>query len=133
MKTGQATTAEINRALYCKVGRQRQDPEMQLVRSILDYLGLYGVMAFRRNVGAGEYINAEGKRRLVRYNEIGAADIWGVIRNGKHFEIEVKAPGKTPTPEQLAWLAAWKAYGQIAFWCDSFESFEQQWEEESSG
>lgn len=43
--------------------------------------------------------------------------------NGRFVAIETKSKGKKPTPRQNACLAAVKAAGGAAFWCDDFESF----------
>ena len=46
------------------------------------------------------------------------ADIEGLI-NGIHCEIEVKAPGKSPSDDQREWLVIIDNFGGIAFWTDS--------------
>lgn len=46
-----------------------------------------------------------------------------VCIKGRFIGIEYKAPGKKPTPRQEQTMAAIKAAGGAAFWCDSFEGF----------
>jgi hypothetical protein len=43
--------------------------------------------------------------------------------NGRFVGIETKASGKKPTPRQEQCMAAIKAAGGAAFWCDSYEGF----------
>jgi len=55
------------------------------------------------------------KRHGTAYITRGDADLYGSLR-GRHFEIEVKRPGKQPTPLQFARLEEWRASGAIAGW-----------------
>lgn len=51
-------------------------------------------------------------RTQTGYNIKGGADILGCI-NGRHFELEVKQPGKRPTLLQVKWLADWMECGAV--------------------
>lgn len=51
-------------------------------------------------------------RTQTGYNIKGGADILGCI-NGRHFEFEVKQPGKQLTPLQKKWLQDWEICGAI--------------------
>ena len=67
----------------------RKSIETQRVKAILDYLALYPrkVFAWRQNTGAVTIGN-----RHVRFGIAGAADITGILADGRRLEIEVKAP-----------------------------------------
>ena len=47
-----------------------------------------------------------------------SVDLSGVI-NGRRIEIEVKMPGKVPTPRQLNTLRLWDKHGAITGWVTS--------------
>ena len=133
MTSKPATPAELNRALYGKAGR-KLDLEMQLLRSVMDYLGMIGFLAFRRNVGAREWIDSAGKRRLVKFGEAGQADVWAIGPGGLHIEIELKKPhaGKRsePNDEQRAWLEDVRRAGAIGLCVTSLEELSQRLREE---
>lgn len=92
--------------------------EGDTVKACLQYLKIRGVVAWRQNSGAfvGEY---RGKRRFVRFNTMpGCSDIIGIMpRNstnpGAFLAIEVKQPGKKPSPEQAAFLSSIDANGGV--------------------
>ena len=98
--------------------------ETKIQYSIRTRLARYGVTLWRRNVGgmAGEH---NGARRFVRFGSPGQSDLWGIDRTGRHWEIEVKRPGNTPTPKQLAWLKDMTARGCVAYWADSANAAER--------
>ncbi len=67
-----------------------------------------------------KYLNAlpnckATKRHTGLYGRVGEPDITG-CKDGKHFEIEVKVPGKTPTGIQWQRIREWKDAGALAFW-----------------
>ncbi len=53
------------------------------------------------------------KRHGTAFGVRGDADLFGSL-GGRHFEIEVKRPGKVPTELQAARLAEWRASGAMA-------------------
>ena len=72
-------------------------------------------------------INLDGRARIVRNTVgfdserkvhyglgIGSADLVGLLRSGRVFTLEVKAPGGRVQPEQAAWLAAVRRWGGFA-------------------
>jgi hypothetical protein len=58
------------------------------------------------------------KRHGTAFCYAGDADLYGCFR-GRHFEIEVKRPGKEPTDLQRARLEDWRAAGALAGWATS--------------
>ena len=67
-----------------------------------------GILNFRNNVGCLK--DATG--RMVRYGLYpGSSDIIGIMPDGRFLAIEVKKPGKKPTPEQLNFIEAIRRHG----------------------
>lgn len=70
------------------------------------------------------------RREAQRYGLArGASDLIGILSmpptaNGMFFALEVKAPGKKPDPDQIAFMALVKRFGGLAGWCDSVKSAE---------
>ena len=112
--------------------------EAEVLGAVLKRLNKYpNIWAWRRGVGAHQVGG-----RWVRYGQPGQADIEGIIlmdlperqgsedidadtqEVGVHLEVEVKAPGKKPTPKQIAWLAACASSGAVALWVDSVKMLE---------
>jgi hypothetical protein len=122
------TSIDIQRAIYRTTSRANL--ETQLVQSVLDYLGVLGFKAYRRNVGASERLNAEGRRRLVKYGEPGQADVWAIGPDGLHIEVEVKVPGKTPRANQEAWLEDCEKAGAIALCVSSLSELSEKLRDE---
>ena len=105
--------------------------EKDIQAAIIEYAWYtFRLKLYRRNTGAmsGTY---NGKKRFVRFSEPGQADLWGYQQGtGCGVEVEVKRPGKTPTPEQVIWIDECKAKGVIAFWTDSMEDFDLKYRRE---
>jgi len=98
--------------------------EKEVQRAILDTLDALGVRAWRNNVGS---ISAEhkGRKRFVRFGEVGAADILGVLPGtGRLCAVEVKRPGNHPTPAQIRWMVDMNERGGFAFWATSARTVE---------
>lgn len=55
----------------------------------------------------------------------GLSDIIGQLFDGRLFAIEVKIPGKTPTPEQLDFIETIQKANGVAGWCDCVEDAKQ--------
>lgn len=100
-------------------------PENAQKKAVLDLLAAHRIPAWRRNTGAhsAEYTTKAGvkKRRFVRYSEPGQSDVWGILSDGRHLEVEVKRPGDKPTEAQFLWLTTVVAAGGVGIWCDSPE------------
>lgn len=95
--------------------------ETVLVKAVLDYLRFVRRWpAWRNNTGA-----VRVGRRLIRFGEVGAADVLGILPAGRYplldpttagrlLAVEVKRPGNRPTPAQLAWLDMVREAGAVA-------------------
>lgn len=95
-----------------KAPRER---ESKILYSIRVRLRRLGIVLHRRNTGA-----MRDGERFVRFASPGQADLYGWhVRTGKHWEIEVKAKDKRPTPKQLEWLKGCTRLGAVAYWADS--------------
>lgn len=96
--------------------------ESEILRNCVAVFHALQVPVWRRNVLA---ISATygGKRRFIKGGERGQADLWGMLPNpnilrSRHFECEVKRPGKRPTLSQVRWLLEVNAITGCAFWVD---------------
>lgn len=117
------------------MGTKRKPPvarirERDVQAQVLEIAGLHGLVLRRQNTGVGTYANADGSSRHVRYGDPGDSDLtgtWGLPGRwqGRRIDVEVKAPGKRPTPEQLAKLRRLNDEGGIGIWTDSPEHFEK--------
>ena len=104
--------------------------ENEVLPELLKWLNKTGfIWAWRRSVGV-QRIGG----RWIRYGQKGQSDIEGVVMipGGDqwpvaiHLEVEAKAPGNKPTPEQAAWLAAQATAGSVAVWADSVPVLEEK-------
>jgi len=93
--------------------------ERDLLHLILDYCAAMRIFVQRRNVGAFKI-----GTRYIRFAKPGQSDLWGLY-GGRHFECELKRPGKALTEAQFEWLAECRNHGAIAFMADSLETFIQ--------
>lgn len=70
------------------------------------------------------YVNSLPNAKLIKrpasMARNGEPDLTGCV-DGKHIEIEVKAPGNKPTELQLKRLEEWDKVGAVAFWADDVE------------
>lgn len=103
--------------------RSRKPPvprESEVQATAAEYLRSLGWIVMRRNTGAMR-ASHNGRERLVRFSEKGAADLEGIINpSGYHFELEIKRRGEWPRPEQVAWLKSRNGIGgSVAFWVDN--------------
>jgi hypothetical protein len=108
--------------------RTRRKPRKTPVRRVLEkhvlasikfWLEANGCLVWRRNVGA-----LKAGTRYTRFAEKGQADLYGILPNGLHFELEVKRPKARPRPEQLAFLNQVNNHGSkraVGFWADDVE------------
>ena len=100
-------------------------PESAVLKAVMDYLThIKRWPCWRRNVGGGRFQNPSGKQYFVRFAEVGQSDVWFIADGGIHGEIETKAPGRKPSPEQYNWLESVNRAGGIAIWCCSVDECE---------
>lgn len=83
-------------------------------RAVLESRGCY---VERRNTGTFLLEGKDGKTRRFKAGEKGAADLFGVLPDGRHFECEIKRYGKRPTLDQVRFLRRMNRWGP-AFWVD---------------
>lgn len=115
------STREIQRALWGGKHGSGQGPEAPVLKVVLDYLNLLpDCIAWRQNTGGRSWVDARGKKRVVRYGKVGQGDITGLLR-GYRLEVETKAEGEEPGDKQYEWMSMIRRFGGIAFWCDSLE------------
>ena len=93
--------------------------EGKIQRDILDYCAKAGIFARRRNVAGVQRMHGH----FVKLGTKGEADIWGIGENGRHWECEVKIPGRRPDKDQEAWLRTCTIAGAYAFWVASLDEF----------
>lgn len=88
--------------------------ESAILSRVLIEASKLGATVWRNNTGALKDING----RLIRYGLcVGSSDIIGIYK-GRFLAIEVKAPGKKPTKEQLNFIRVVNEKGGISFWID---------------
>lgn len=116
----------------CISRRSQKGDALQMTESAL----LHAIRLEAPKLGVTAWRNNVGRLRDTRGNFIpyglcvGSSDIIGLCwapeeRRGKFLAIECKLPGKHPTKEQAAFIAAVKAAGGIAGVAHSIEEFRQ--------
>jgi hypothetical protein len=93
--------------------RKTKTPEGHVQAAVLGLLKAWAIDVKRQNTGA-----ATLGKRMVRFGEPGDPDITGMLPGGRRFDLEVKAPGKRPTPEQLDRLRRTNDLGGVGLWID---------------
>ena len=96
--------------------------ENDLLKQILEYLGLKQYFCFRNNTGA--FRNSRGG--FYRFGFKGSGDILGLTPAGRFFSIEVKLKGKYPSPEQKDFMLTIVKNGGIAFVAYCLEDVEKK-------
>jgi len=98
------------------------NPETALVRACLEILRLHRVMAWRQN--SGFLKNQRGQ--LIPMGPAGAADITGILPDGRRLEVEVKRLGNHPTDAQWRFLRAIETNRGIALVVYSAEQLDHE-------
>jgi hypothetical protein len=85
-----------------------------------EVLRAHGCRVFRRNAGMmfGEH---KGKGWAVKLGEPGAADLFGELPDGRHFECEVKRDGERPRLDQVEFLRSMS----LAWWVDDADELDK--------
>jgi len=79
--------------------RRNKTPENDLKKTILSYLHIHKISAWRINSGAVKIQN-----RYIRFSVPGIADIIGVLPDGRLLAVETKSAGNTLTSAQKDFL-----------------------------
>ncbi len=105
----------------------KTQPEVLIRNAIMDWLKLHrlkcwifdsvGIWSKKR----GCYLKRGGKHATR-----GLPDIHGILPSGRFFAIEVKQPGRYPTPEQLQQIHEINASGGLAFVARSLKDMEDR-------
>lgn len=98
--------------------------EKEIQKAILEWLQLHRFFCWRNNTGA-VVSNYNGKERFHRYGMPGSGDILGLTKTGRFFSIEVKVPGKQPTPLQIQFMKEVERNGGLAFVAHSVDDVEK--------
>ena len=106
-------------------------PENQVEAQITGWLRAKGWIVERQQSGLWK----QGER-FIRIGAVGRCD-WCAIKCAatplvRYFEFELKAPGRKPSAEQLAYMRGRRAAGLVAEWFDSFDVF-RAWFERTIG
>lgn len=135
----------IQKAIRRAVDRIPAKPvasETAIVKAICEYLTLRGIFHWRQNVGASVLMH-KGRQRYVKFGFPGVSDIVGILSRrwynatlrkseiikppmGQFLAIEVKRLGKKATADQVAFLAAVRANGGIAFVATSVDDVRRE-------
>jgi hypothetical protein len=99
-------------------------PEGAILASILEYLEIRGVFAWRNNTGAVK-VEAQHGARFVRFGKKGSSDVLGILDDGRFLAIEVKGPKGKATLEQLQFLAEVGKRGGVAFIARAIEDVDR--------
>jgi len=103
-----------------------EETERDIMNAIITYLNYTGkYYAWRTNSGSIKLDNRDGSTRMIRMARAGTSDIFAIRRgDAKFIAIEVKRPGKKPTPAQEEFINMIREYGGIAGIATSIEEAE---------
>lgn len=88
--------------------------EKEIQKSILDYLSLKGINAWRTNSGI-QFSTYKDKSYITRLAPKGTPDIIGFLNDGRFLGIEVKKPGGIISDEQIIFIEKINQAGGLAF------------------
>ena len=96
--------------------------ERQVTNDCIEWLRSLGWICRRQHVGTFQPMSGGAP---VKMGEAGECD-WRCMRVShgeyvQYFELELKAPGKKPRPDQYEYMAKRTHQGFNATWCDSLE------------
>lgn len=81
----------------------------------------HNLAAWAMVTNTGTYRTFKGSSHPITMGFTGLSDIVGQMHDGRALAIEVKVPGKKPTPEQYDFLRTVALNNGLAFWADSVE------------
>lgn len=99
--------------------------ENAVENAIIRFMQSLGWRASRNHVGLFQRMNGSGK---IKVGTEGFPD-WTFIRKttsrgaNQLMHVEVKAPGKKPTPKQFEVMASLNHIGELSVWADSLDAF----------
>jgi len=94
--------------------------EQDIQKDIMSMLDSHPRVVWAYVTSAGT-VRGYGGGRPFNIGFNGLADIIGQLDTGQALAIEVKMPGKKPTPEQHTFLDLVSASGGVSGWADSLE------------
>lgn len=98
--------------------KKLQPREKEIQSVLLEYLALVGIKAWRQNSGA--FKSESG--HFYRFSSIkGQSDIIGLLPSGKFLAVEVKRPGKLPSPDQINFINMVRGSQGVAIVAHSLE------------
>lgn len=104
------------------MARRSGRPESDMLKAFRLYLECRGCLVFRRNTGKIRIPVPGGKDRLFVASEPGQSDLWAIMPNGIHLEVEVKRPGGWPSKAQIEWMRMINTKTcAYALWSDTVE------------
>lgn len=89
-------------------------PEGAIKRACAEFLAILrrqGLLDYWYNHSTGLYTNGKWRKRNSPHDRNGVADIAVLLKNSVSLWIEVKAPGKIQSPEQIEFEASVKHMG----------------------
>lgn len=94
-----------------------------MLRAVLHALTLHPKVSrvWRANTGSGKLVRGSGASQWINFGFKGQPDVLGFTKTGQFLAVEVKAPGKKATAEQLEFLADLASAGGVAFVARSVE------------
>jgi hypothetical protein len=87
--------------------------EAEVAAQVVEAFAMLGVTLERQNTGGASYGD-----RHVRYGKPGDPDYRATLPGGRRLGLEIKRPGRRPTPEQFARLRELNAQGAVGLWTD---------------
>jgi hypothetical protein len=102
--------------------------ESYVVRDILRFLKLRKITAWRANTG-GMSKMYKGKSSYVRFGIKGAADITGILPDGRRLEIECKREGGYQSDDQKAFEAMIRSNNGVYILAHSLDELMKAMEE----
>lgn len=95
--------------------------EKSIQNAILERIGSRpDVRLWRQNTGVGDF-----NGRKVRFGIPGAADLTGILKDGRRLEIEVKSPTGKQSKEQAAYQRMIERFGGVYVLARSVEDVER--------
>lgn len=100
--------------------------EQDMIKPALQLLTLRGAFVWRNNSGAMSNVSDNGTRSFVRFGGApGGSDILGLLPGGTFIAVELKRPGKKPTPKQQCFLDGVKRTGGVALVIHSIDELDR--------